>query len=217
MIKVSGRRLGTLALGLVTAAGATLLPAVAVPVAAAPAQAGVEQCPTGSLCVWSEPDFTGQFKESTLPLGTCTAPNAAWPDGTVSRIRSLVNNTSLQLEASETESCTEGLYSIVKPNGGAKSIGDRLTSLRLAPDCDLNNVCIYENKDLSGTRWQIKPARTNQCYTGGSDAWGYSFYNNTNYEATFYESSLCTVFPAGPVAKRSFGAFTKQVGPVKID
>ncbi|MER5988340.1 peptidase inhibitor family I36 protein [Streptomyces sp. NPDC001787] len=161
--------------------------------------------------------FTGQFKESALPLGQCNAPNAAWPDGTVSRIRSLANKTRFQLEASETRSCTEGLYHVLKPGTGSNAIGDRLTTLRLAPDCDVNQVCIYENKDLTGTRWQISLARTNQCYDGGPSAWGYSFYNNTAYTATFYRSSLCTVMPAGPVAKQSFGSFDEQIGPVKID
>ncbi|MFI2209834.1 peptidase inhibitor family I36 protein [Streptomyces sp. NPDC020141] len=168
----------------------------------------------GKFCIWSEPDFTGQFKESALPLGTCAAPIAAWPDGTSSRIRSLVNRTRFQLEASETESCTEGLYHVLKPGGGAKSVTDRLTTLRLAPDCDLNNVCVYENKDATGTRWQFRPATVNECYEGGSDVSGYAFYNNTAHSATFHHSYICTIRPTALVAKRSFGAFSEKIGPV---
>ncbi|MEU5691086.1 peptidase inhibitor family I36 protein [Actinosynnema sp. NPDC020468] len=188
---------------------------------AAPALAepAAPDCAEGNYCLWSGPDYTGQTKARALPVGQCLKPRVGWPDGTSSRLGSLYNNrTELsQLEGFDNDDCSGLPYAVVGYRQGVTSISDRLKSLRVAPRCSPGNICIYENKDFTGTRWEFGLSMTNRCFTASDDTWGYAFYNATTYEATFYASVACTFLPVGPVAPRVFGTFEKKVHFAKID
>ncbi|MGW2492345.1 peptidase inhibitor family I36 protein [Streptomyces sp. NPDC001606] len=130
-----------------------------------------------------------------------------------------MNNRSevSQLEAFDNDSCQGQPYALMRYKNSAPKISDRAKSFRVAPVCDIGHVCIYENKDFTGKRWQIAPPYTNRCYSAADDAWGYGFYNATNYTATFYRSVLCTILPTEGIAAGRYGSFNDQVHLVKID
>ncbi|MGW3499105.1 peptidase inhibitor family I36 protein [Streptomyces sp. NPDC001020] len=198
------------ALGL--SAAATAIPAQA-------AAADVHDCSEGKYCFYSEPDYQGIKKEVALSPHQCYKANVSWPDGTSSRPAGIVNNRSelSQLEAFDRDSCQGQPYGLLRYKQSVPKISDRAKSFRVAPRCDIGSICIYENKDFTGKRWQVTPGRTNRCVDPGGEAWGYGFYNATNYTATFYRSIFCTILPTGGIPAGDYGAFNDQVHLVKID
>ncbi|MGW5421661.1 peptidase inhibitor family I36 protein [Streptomyces sp. NPDC003943] len=186
---------------------------------AAVSAASAPDCSAGYYCFYSEAEYEGKKKEVRPVPGTCYQASVSWPEGGVSRPASIYNNRSevSQLEAFDNDTCNGSPYALLAYQQGASTVSDRAKSFRVAPRCDIGTVCIYENKDFTGKRWQISLPWTNRCYYNGEDSWGYGFYNNTNYTATFYRSSLCTIFPMSGVAPHQYGSFGEKVHLVKID
>ncbi|GAA2192265.1 hypothetical protein GCM10009787_09050 [Streptomyces bangladeshensis] len=179
----------------------------------------VHGCSEGQYCFYSEADFQGKKKEVRLQPYTCYKATVGWPDGSSSRPVGIVNNRTeiSQLEGFDNDACSGRPYAHLRYREGVARISDRAKSFRVAPRCDIGSVCLYENKDFSGRRWQINPTHTNRCFHAGDDVWGHGFYNATRYTATFYRSVFCTMLPTTGQAPGSFGTFDEKVHLVKID
>ncbi|MDF4250374.1 peptidase inhibitor family I36 protein [Streptomyces sp. WMMB303] len=178
---------------LLASAGVITAIAAALPTAV-PAQAAVDQCSTGHICVWSEPAFNGKFKEVQGSLGQCFKPQANWPGGTTSRIASLSNKYRFQVQAYDNDSCSGQPYGIVKPDQGAEKISDRLKSLRVTPVCNPGQVCFYEKENYSGKAWGMTPKWGSICYNAkaeGAEA-PHAAYNMLGGKVTlWFTNGLC--------------------------
>ncbi|WP_285499068.1 peptidase inhibitor family I36 protein [Actinokineospora sp. NBRC 105648] len=193
---------------------AAMLTSAALPAAADPPP----DCPDGNYCFWSQGSYQGKTKARTLPANTCFTPEVTWPDGTSSRIGSVYNNRTerSQLEAFDNPDCAGASYARVRYQQGSPQVSGRVKSLRIAPRCDVDRVCVYENADFTGAMWQVGVPYTNRCFHAEGMR-GKAYYNATGYAATFFRSTLCTILPYSPVAPWSYGSLDEAVQLVKID
>ncbi|MFE0382129.1 peptidase inhibitor family I36 protein [Streptomyces inhibens] len=196
------------------ASAAAMLGVIAGLATATPAQASADQCPQGKVCVWSEANYGGQFKVVQGQLGQCFGLNAAWPDGTSSRIGSLMNKHRFQVEAFDNGSCSGKPYAEVKPGQSAATVSDRAQSIRVAPVCDQGLLCLYENGDYSGKGWTFAPNWSGVCYGAKSsdNVVGHAIYNRTSASlSTFTNNGLCTT-NIGNIAVDEFRGNMPEIG-----
>ncbi|MFF7803079.1 peptidase inhibitor family I36 protein [Streptomyces olivaceus] len=211
MIKKMSYLIAVAALG-----SSAVLTAPAAPAAATVPAATAPDCWDGHYCLYSEDDFKGYRKGIEARVGSCVQNKEIyWPSGYIRRPASMYSNAgeATQLEMFANDNCTGAPVELLRNHRGAPQRADRVKSFRIAPRCDLNHVCLYENKDFSGKRWQINPEYTNICYSFGKDAEGHGVYNATGYPATFYR--VCSLFPR-PVEPYTYGVYENPANLAKL-
>lgn len=193
-----------------TAAAREKAPTAAVPAAAAACRWA------GTYCLHQGEGFTGYTKSIDAKIDGCVPNNKIyWPSADIARPGSISSNAGggTQLELFTNGNCSGAPTWVVTHGQGLSPAGDRVKSYRVAPRCDLNSVCIYENKDFTGKRWQIRPEYTNLCYNFGPDGEGYGVYNATGYPATFHR--VCSLFPR-PLPAYTYAVYDSPAKLVKI-
>ncbi|MFI5617797.1 peptidase inhibitor family I36 protein [Streptomyces sp. NPDC051567] len=143
MTSRTGRRLGTIALGLATVAGTAL-------VAGASAAAG-DACETGQFCMYENSDGTGQDQRvGNQYEGNCLRATMILADHSLHQARKIFNNTPWRAAAFKSNDCSGTPAGILPSTATVTTDGGPL-SFRLF-DCEDGKVCFWEGVGFSGTK-----------------------------------------------------------------
>ncbi|MGW2543466.1 peptidase inhibitor family I36 protein [Kitasatospora sp. NPDC001574] len=203
------------------AAAVSAFALIAMPMLSPTAHASEDQCSEeGKVCLWSESSFEGEFKYTsfTKPQGSCFGLEAHWPNETKSRIHSVKNQTDYQLEFfAEGAKCTGRPAKVLSAGQSDSGVSDSYGSFRLAPVCDLDRLCLYENADYTGKVWIKTFSTGNVCYGGADGDGARSVYNNYGYTAQLYPSNSNCLYKQPSVGHYSFRSYDYAVWNFKMD
>ncbi|WP_435648886.1 peptidase inhibitor family I36 protein [Kitasatospora purpeofusca] len=87
----------------------------------------------------------------------------------------------------------------------------------MAPACDLDRLCLYENADYTGKVWKKTFSTGNTCYEGADGDGARSVYNNYAYTAQFCPAKGNCLYAQPSVGHYSFRSYDYAVWGFKMD